>query len=71
MTWEARDQQRGLRVLSPLEVYKPGQSEAVPPPKDYAAYLMSLADSGAEITDAADIEVDGRSGDGGHGRPVT
>jgi hypothetical protein len=60
VTWEGREQDRGLRVLSPLEVYKPGQSEAVPPPKDYPTYLMSLADSGAEISDAADIEVDGR-----------
>jgi hypothetical protein len=60
VTWEAREQQRGLRVLSPVEVYKPGQSEAAPPPKDYLTYLMSLADSGAEITDAADIDVDGR-----------
>jgi hypothetical protein len=60
VTWEALDQQRGLRVLSPVEVYEPGKSEAVPPPSDYLSYLMSLADSGAEITEVADIEVDGR-----------
>ena len=61
VTWEALDQQRGLRVLSPVEVYRPGRAEAEAPPKDYSTYLMSLAHAGAELTDVADIEVDGRS----------
>jgi hypothetical protein len=61
VTWEALDQQRGLRVLSPVEVYRPGQSEAAAPPKDYLTYVLSLANAGAELTDVVDTEVDGRS----------
>jgi hypothetical protein len=61
VTWEALDQQRGLRILSPVELYRPGQSEAEAPPKDYSTYLMSLADAGAALTDVTDIEVGGRS----------
>jgi hypothetical protein len=60
VTWESADHARALRVMAPVAVYRPGHTEPSPPPEDMGAYLTSLADAGAEISDVADTDVDGR-----------
>lgn len=59
VTWEAPDHSRGLRVMSPVAVYLPGHRTTSPPPADFAAYLTSLRDAGAEVDDIVRTEVDG------------
>jgi hypothetical protein len=61
VTWQSTDEQRAVRVLSPVSVYLPGSSTEAPPPADFAAYVLSLADAGATITDRVNTEVDGHA----------
>jgi hypothetical protein len=61
VTWQSTDEQRALRVLSPVSVYQPGSSAEAPPPTDFPAYILSLAAAGATITDRVDTQVDGHA----------
>jgi hypothetical protein len=58
VTWQSSDEQRAVRVLSPVSVYQPGSSTDAPPPTDLTTYILSLADAGATITDRVDTKVD-------------
>jgi hypothetical protein len=58
-TWQSADEQRALRVLSPVSVYRPGSRTESSPPADFTTYVLSLAGSGATMTDRVDTEVDG------------
>jgi hypothetical protein len=60
VTWQTPDQSRGIRVMAPIEVFKPGSSEPTSPPRDFGAYLSSLRKSGARISHVSHRPVDGR-----------
>jgi hypothetical protein len=60
VTWQTPDQTRGIRVLSPIQVYKPGATKPTAPPRDFGAYLSSLSKSGARLSDVSERTVDGR-----------
>ena len=60
VTWQSADEQRALRVLAPVSVYRPASTTESPPPSDFSAYVLSLADSGATMTDRVETKVDGR-----------
>jgi hypothetical protein len=59
--WEASDDNRKLRMMIPSTVFRPGDAIASPAPKDFTAYLLSLGQSGAELSTPKTVEVDGRS----------
>jgi hypothetical protein len=61
VSWtSSADANESVRFLAPVEVYEPGASAAGPPPVDYAAYLSSLARSGAVLSDITTSVLDGR-----------
>jgi hypothetical protein len=61
VTWESTSEDRKVRVLLPISVYRPGDTYTTPPPVDYLTYLREQAASGAEFTDETAVEVAGRS----------
>jgi hypothetical protein len=60
VTWESPDGSRGLRILHPVEVYPPGADAPVAPPEDFVSYVLDHAESGAEISEKVETEIDGR-----------
>lgn len=59
VTWESPDGDRALRILHPVEVYPPGEDGPVAPPDDFESYVLRLADSGGQLSDEAQQEIDG------------
>jgi hypothetical protein len=60
VTWQTSDQTRGIRVMVPVEVYKPGSAKPTAPSRDFGAYLSSLRTSGARISNVSNRTVDRR-----------
>jgi hypothetical protein len=61
VTWESTSEDRKVRLLLPVSVYRPGDAAPTPPPADYLAYLREQAASGGEFTDETSLDVSGRS----------
>lgn len=61
MTWSSSDEQRALRVLSPVAVYRPGAKKAGAPPADLGAQLRSLKAHGALVSHVRQEDIDGHT----------
>jgi hypothetical protein len=61
LSWDAAasDATNAVRFLVPVELYRPGSSTPVAPPKDYLTYLQGQTKDGAELSKATKITVDG------------
>jgi hypothetical protein len=61
LSWDAAasDATNAVRFLVPVELYRPGSSTPVAPPKDYLTYLQGQAKDGAELSKVTKITVDG------------
>lgn len=61
VTWAPESlEEPAVRFLVPVNVYRPGDSDATPPPEDYLAYLLSQGEQGAMFTDTTETTVDGQ-----------
>ncbi len=60
VTWVSLDGTRRLRFLVPVNVYPPGGTGTIPPPRDYLAYLLAQKDHGANFADVTEAHVGGR-----------
>jgi hypothetical protein len=60
LSWDAAaSDENKVRFLVPVELYRPGSSTPVAPPKDYLTYLQGQAKDGAELSKVTKITVDG------------
>lgn len=60
LSWDAAaSDENKVRFLVPVELYRPGSSAPVAPPKDYLTYLQGQAKDGAELSKVTKITVDG------------
>ena len=59
ITWSAKGSDDAVRIMVPVELYKPGSLTPQVPPVDYAGYLRGLNKDGARITDTKNITIDG------------
>jgi hypothetical protein len=61
LSWDAAasDATNAVRFLVPVELYHPGSSTPVAPPKDYLSYLQGQTKDGAELSKGTKITVDG------------
>jgi hypothetical protein len=63
VTWEpASGSEPAVRVLAPVSVFLTGDDNAVEPPEDFLAHVLSLEAERATIEDRADVDVDGHPG---------
>ena len=58
VTWEAPDLP-AVRVLAPVNVYRPGQPTDTAVPSDYLPYLLAQSDHGAHFSDQTTTTVGG------------
>jgi hypothetical protein len=63
VTWESTSDDRKVRMLLPVSVYRPGEGAptAPPGPAAYLPYLREQVEAGAVFTDEETLEVSGRS----------
>ena len=60
LSWDAAaSEENKVRFLVPVELYRPGTSTPVAPPKDYLTYLQGQAKDGAELSKVTKTTVDG------------
>jgi hypothetical protein len=60
LTWEPESpDEPAVRFLVPVSVFRPGDTEATPPPEDYLSYLLSLSEQGATFADTSTTTVGG------------
>ena len=60
LSWDAAaSEENKVRFLVPVELYRPGSSTPVAPPKDYLTYLQGQTEDGAELSKVTKITVDG------------
>jgi hypothetical protein len=60
LSWDAAaSEENKVRFLVPVELYHPGSSTPVAPPKDYLTYLQGQTKDGAELSQVTKITVDG------------
>jgi hypothetical protein len=60
LSWDATaSEENKVRFLVPVEVYRPGSSTPVAPPKDYLTYLQGQTKDGAELSKVTKITLDG------------
>jgi len=60
LSWDAAaSDENKVRFLVPVELYRPGTSTPVAPPKDYLTYLQGQAKDGAELSKVTKTTVDG------------
>jgi hypothetical protein len=61
LSWDAAasDATNAVRFLVPVELYRPGSSAPVAPPKDYLTYLQGQTKDSAELSEVTKIAVDG------------
>jgi hypothetical protein len=60
LSWDAAaSEENKVRFLVPVELYRPGSSTPVAPPKDYLIYLQGQTKDGAELSQVTKITVDG------------
>jgi hypothetical protein len=60
LLWEAATEDRGIRFVSPVSVYRPGSTTPSPVPDDYVAYLLAQEANGAILTDITETTIGGR-----------
>jgi hypothetical protein len=60
ISWDAvgKDDNK-IRILAPVEIYRPGATKPEALPKDFLAYVKGLSAAGVTVTDEKQIEVDG------------
>jgi hypothetical protein len=59
LTFFAADGSRAIRIMEPVSIYRPSESEASVVPADYVAYLDGLSSVGVQLTDRVETTVDG------------
>jgi hypothetical protein len=61
LSWDAAasDATNAVRFLVPVELYRPGSSTPVAPPKDYLTYLQGQTKDSAELSKVTKLTVDG------------
>jgi hypothetical protein len=60
LSWDAAASgDNKVRFLVPVELYRPGSSTPVAPPKDYLTYLQGQTKDGVELSKVTRITVDG------------
>jgi hypothetical protein len=59
VTWEAPDLP-AVRVLAPVNVYRPGGAGTTDPPQNFVAYLLGQSRNGARFADRTEATVGGQ-----------
>src|SRR5215210_6681721 len=59
LTWESTSEDRKVRMLVPVSVYRPGDTAPTPPPEDYLAYLRGQSAVGGSFTHEVSLDVSG------------